>query len=115
MSTNHRRIPGARRTFPFAHRIRAEKALRKELPLEAVVHHANDKVLIICQNEAYHKLLHRRERALKKSGHANYCLCNRCRGYDSPEHLHYDGRRFWHIKPYDCWNRARKQVPLGTR
>src|SRR6266487_382366 len=47
------------------HRLRAEAALGHALPVGAVVHHADgslrdDAPLVICQDTAYHKLLHRR-------------------------------------------------------
>jgi hypothetical protein len=46
------------------HRLRAERALGKPLPLGVVVHHADgtkqdDAPLVICENEQYHRLLHK--------------------------------------------------------
>lgn len=51
------------------HRLRAEAALGHPLPEGAVVHHANgttsdDSPLVICQDQAYHLLLHARMRDL---------------------------------------------------
>jgi len=48
----------------------AEKALGKKLPAKAIVHHMNEKAgdnhtpfnLVICPDQAYHKLLHKRAR-----------------------------------------------------
>ena len=46
------------------HTLRAEKALGHALPKDAEVHHwyGNPPTLVICPNEAYHQLLHMRER-----------------------------------------------------
>ena len=61
---------GRRRTYE--HILVAEKALGRRLPKGAVVHHANKKRsdntptnLVICPNETYHRLLHRRMKALR--------------------------------------------------
>ena len=72
----------------------AEKILGKPLPESAVVHHANEdgsdnrkENLVICQDRAYHNLLHQRMRALKACGHANWRKCNICKVYDNPKNL----------------------------
>lgn len=76
------------------HRLVAEKALGKSLPAKAVVHHVLTEEkgtvttnLVICEDQGYHLLLHRRERALKACGHADYLRCRHCREWDSPENL----------------------------
>lgn len=73
----------------------AEMVLGKKLPQKAVVHHIDgDKRnntngnLIICENQAYHKLLHRRERALIACGNVNWRKCNICKEYDDPFNLY---------------------------
>jgi hypothetical protein len=66
------------------HRVRAERALGKPLPSRAEVHHADgsksdDGPLVICQDRAYHLLLHARMRVLKAGGNPNTdALCGSC-------------------------------------
>jgi hypothetical protein len=68
----------------YVHRLRAERALGHPLPPGASVHHADgslreDAPLVICQDEAYHHLLHRRMRVLRAGGDPNTeALCSRC-------------------------------------
>ena len=67
------------------HRVRAEKALGKPLPRGAVVHHADgskndDAPLVICQDSAYHRLLHVRMRIVEAGGNPNTdWICSTCR------------------------------------
>ncbi len=68
------------------HILVAEKALGCYLPLKVEVHHVNENKsdnrncnLVICEDSAYHKLLHIRMRVLKAGGDPNtHKLCNRC-------------------------------------
>lgn len=58
------------------HRDRAERALGKSLPPNAIVHHADgsrsdDAPLVICQDDAYHKFLHMRMRIQAAGGNPN--------------------------------------------
>lgn len=62
-------------SYVFEHILVAEKALGKYLPSGAVVHHINRDVtdnvnrnLVICQNQAYHMLIHARMRILEAGG-----------------------------------------------
>jgi len=66
----------------------SEKVLGHKLPTKAVVHHidgnkSNDSKsnLIICQDNAYHFLLHQRAKALKACGHASWYRCHVCKEY----------------------------------
>ena len=67
------------------HRMRAEHALGRQLPPKAVVHHADgsmadDAPLVICQNQAYHMLLHARMRVRAAGGNPNTDqICTRCK------------------------------------
>ena len=65
----------------------AEKALGKPLPFGTLVHHHTPEQLVVCQDQTYHMLLHRRQRAFETCGHANWRKCNFCHQYDIPEKL----------------------------
>lgn len=76
------------------HILIAERALGKPLPLKVKVHHVDhDRTnnsnanLVICEDQAYHQLLHVRERALRACGNANWLRCVHCGGYDDPKVL----------------------------
>lgn len=70
----------------YEHILIAERALGKPLPKGAEVHHVNEDKrnnrpsnLVICQDRAYHALLHRRARVLRASGNPNtQRICYRC-------------------------------------
>jgi hypothetical protein len=72
-------------SFQLLHRMRAEKALGKPLPPKAIVHHADgskrdDAPLVICPDDAYHMLLHRRMTILRAGGNPNTDLiCSKCK------------------------------------
>ncbi len=69
------------------HILIAEKALGKPLPLGAQVHHVDEDAtnnsnrnLVICQDAAYHKLLHYRARLLAQGVDPNtHRICSLCR------------------------------------
>jgi hypothetical protein len=69
------------------HVIVAERALGKSLPPRAVVHHANHvradnspRNLVICEDQAYHMLLHALERVRRAGGRPFIeALCRSCR------------------------------------
>jgi hypothetical protein len=76
-----------------------EAVLGKELPKGAVPHHVNgDKLdnrhenLVLCPSQAYHMLLHQRERALDACGHADWLRCHFCKAYDDPRNLSHGKR-----------------------
>ena len=78
--------------YVLQHILIAEKALGSLLPTEAVVHHANEdrsnnrgSNLVICENQAFHQLLHRRMKALKECGHADWRHCWVCDGWFPPD------------------------------
>ncbi len=74
--------------YKYEHVLVAEKSLGRKLPPGAVVHHANGITddnkncnLVICESQAYHRLLHRRARAFSATGNANARRCYYCRGW----------------------------------
>ena len=77
------------------HVLVAEKVLGRPLPKGAEIHHIDeDKAnnannnLVICPSKAYHSLLHRRLRALKECGNANWVKCLLCKKWDDPINLY---------------------------
>ena len=78
----------------YTHREKVETALGRRLSGLEVVHHVNynkkdnrNSNLVVCPNDAYHKLLHQRTNALDKCGDAHYRKCQFCGQYDAPESL----------------------------
>jgi len=69
------------------HIIVAEQALGRPLPRGVIVHHFNRQIrdsrnanLVICQDQAYHTLLHARQRVKDAGGNPNTDkICHRCR------------------------------------
>lgn len=107
----------------FFHRIRAEHALGKPLPNGAVVHHADgskdiDAPLVICQDHAYHMLLHRRMRVKVAGGNPN--TDRMCSRHQSPQPIEAFGCFKYGpdgLSEYcrSCWNamkRSGKEAPL---
>ncbi len=87
--------PGHRRSmangYVREHILIAEKALGKELPPDAQVHHygeiGDNSKIMICQDQEYHRLIHSRQRAMADCGDADKRKCKFCREYDSIENL----------------------------
>ena len=76
------------------HRRIAEDAIGRPLKGTEQVHHWDENTLnnhpsnlVICPDMAYHKLLHKRQRALAESGNANYLMCRHCKKYDDQRNL----------------------------
>ncbi len=86
--------PRSHNGYVREHILVAEAALGRSLPESAEIHHVNEDPadnrgsnLVICEDKAYHKLLHRRMRALAACGHADWELCEVCGKYDDPANL----------------------------
>lgn len=81
-------------TRKFLHVFVAEKALGKTLPKNAAVHHVDGNPsnnssdnLVICEDQAYHSLLHVRTRAFLAVGNANWRRCRFCKQHDDTANL----------------------------
>lgn len=71
-----------------------EAVLGRKLPYGPQVHHIDDNKennandnLVLCQDSAYHKLLHSRAKAYDEFGNANHRKCQYCQTYDDPLNL----------------------------
>ena len=71
--------------YIYEHILIAEQALGHSLPLKAQVHHVdgvkhrNQNNLVICEDNAYHHLLHRRTAAFKATGSVHALKCHVCK------------------------------------
>ncbi len=92
----------------------AEKALGKELPAKAIVHHHTPTQLVICQDQAYHLLLHARTKALKECGNPDLRKCIYCGRYDAQTELkYYRSNRNW--RHPSCGNQRRREIYWRNR
>lgn len=80
-----------RRGYVFEHVLLAERALGKELPIGTEVHHVNGDRganrggnLVVCQDHAYHALLHTRTRARAATGDPRARQCVYCPAWIHP-------------------------------
>lgn len=111
--------PRARRGWVFEHILVAEKALGRYLPRSATIHHVNgDQLdnrpsnLVICDSQAYHLRLHRRQRAYDATGNANLLWCHYCQSFDVPERLNRDQTH--HLKCAADWQERHRQAKRGA-
>lgn len=81
--------------YVFEHILVVEKALGHGLPLKARVHHVDENKrrnvggnLVVCEDNGYHQLLHRRQRALDACGNPNAVRCGYCGKYDRQEEMY---------------------------
>jgi len=88
--------------YVMEHILIAEKVLGKYLPINVIVHHINeDKTnnkndnLVVCQDDNYHRTIHKRMKSLKECGNPNWEKCAYCKQYDDPDNLtHYKYNQF---------------------
>ena len=86
-----RTINGERKFEP---REVVERVLGSVLPASIIVHHVDGNTLnndhenlVVCQDAAYHRLIHMREKALNACGNANWHPCRYCKIWDAPENM----------------------------
>ena len=102
--------------YVFRSLLVAEKALGRPVPVSVIIHHIDSNVgddspynLVICQDTAYHWLLHVRQRAYNACGNANYRKCIICKKYDAVYNLrknqYVSGWEYRHN--YRCVDRAK--------
>jgi hypothetical protein len=85
---------GVNGTIKLQHRNIVESVLGFTLPPKSEVHHidgnrtnnSNDN-LVVCPNNQYHQLIHRRMEALEACGNANFRKCSFCKKYDDPANM----------------------------
>lgn len=84
--------------YLIEHRIIAARAVGKPLPSTVQVHHVNGdptdnrpENLVVCEDAAYHKLLHRRQRALDATGDPDKVKCIICGEWEDPEDIYIHG------------------------
>lgn len=82
--------PRASHRYVAEHILVAEQALGRFLDRKHPVHHVDEnrsnnvgRNLVICENDAYHHLLHRRSRALAACGNPSYRPCGFCSEHDA--------------------------------
>jgi len=81
---------------------------------KVIHHHCNfdgSFELVLCQDQAYHKLLHIREDAIRYSGNVNWRRCTYCKQYDAPENLTINIKGIYHSKCITKWNKERYWNP----
>lgn len=94
----------------------AEAAIGRTLPKGVQVHHADSNPannapsnLVICPDQAYHRLLHIRTRALEASGNPNYLRCVYCKTYSDPSEMGArSGGGYQHRTCYNAYMRQRR-------
>ena len=122
---NHPRAD--QRGYVSDHVLICERALGKYLPEGTIPHHVDEDKknnvhgnLVLCQDRAYHNLLHRRERALRACGHASWRKCSFCKNWDDPKNLTIAKRgkngsqKVYHPECRNQYRREQKCLPAPT-
>lgn len=90
-----------------------ERAIGHALKAGQVVHHADSNPannansnLVVCPDNAYHRLLHKRMNALAACGNANWVKCKVCHHYDDEANLSIGAGGRYHKT---CWARYARE------
>jgi hypothetical protein len=106
-----------------AHRLIAEERTGVKIVPPIIVHHVDgDKLnndpsnLVICPNESYHRMIHRRQRALESCGDANKRSCKFCKEYDDIGNMRMDSSRsMYHVKCQSIYDKNRYSYERKTQ
>lgn len=110
--------------YVFEHTLIAEQVLGKPLPAKAQVHHVDDngtnnshRNLVLCEDDAYHKLLHARARVIRAGGIiGSDKICCRCQTLKPLGAFSPDPNAAWGVHGYcrKCGATRRKEKRDGT-
>lgn len=95
-----------------------EQIIGKSLPSKSVIHHINGnrddnrpRNLVLCQDQAYHMLIHLRMRSIEATGKSNYRMCKYCKKWDSLDKLSTIKKQTTYYHSI-CHNEQQKQVHI---
>lgn len=105
------------------HIVIAETALGKPLPPKAQVHHVDEKRdnnentnLVICQDRAYHALLHTRAKILRAGGNPNTDkLCGKCNSIKLRSFFSASPKASWCKQCQSAYYQNKKGVNLASK
>ena len=105
-----------RNGFVLEHILVVEQVLGRYLEACHPIHHVNENRqdnrpsnLVVCQDNAYHRLLHVRLKAREACGNPNYRQCLFCKAWDDPLCLNERGQSTWeHVQCRREYQKARR-------
>ena len=111
---NYKRIGTSGKNETLLHRLVAEKALGHILPPNATIHHVRggrEGPIVICQDNAYHMLLHVRTRAFMATDNPYKKRCPICKKWDDPQNMYWARNQAngWY-RHAECDNTYRRQL-----
>lgn len=98
----------------FDHVRVVEGVLGKAIPPGAKVHHVNrnrsdnrPSNLVLCQDDAHHRLIHNRMSAVENGYPPHFRKCPYCKTYDDPVNLYVNGTMNRHVACIKAYDKAR--------